>query len=119
MGTGEYNNHNMEKQEIKINEGSRTDWFVHEVNNATGPIIVLKQVPELEIDPEDGKKILRGFLKNAKRKDLVWSEQGPLKDQEMINFVNKLLRIPWVPRQFDSIIKMRDELFDKINESYK
>lgn len=117
MGTEEYNNHNMESSEVKVKEGSRTDWFIHEVSNATGPIVVLKQIPELVINPEDGKEILRGFLKNLKRKDLVWSEQGPLEDNEMIHFVTKLLRVPWIPSQFENIIMMRDELYEKINNA--
>ncbi len=104
-----------EKSE-KIRPGSRTDWFVHEVNNALLPIVVLRQEP-LNIDPEDGKKTLEAFLENVKRKDLIWSTQGPLTDDEMISFAEKLLRVPWIPRQFDAIIEMRDQFFGRIEDA--
>lgn len=100
----------------KIRPGSRTDWFVHEVNNALLPIVVLRQEP-LNVDPEEGKKTLKAFLENVKRKDLIWSTQGPLTDDEMISFAEKLLRVPWIPRQFDAIIEMRDQLFDRIEDA--
>ena len=106
----------MSEEDQKIRPGSRTDWFVHEVNNALLAIVVLRQ-ESFDVDPEEGKKILKTFLENVKRKDLVWSTQGQLTDNEMISFAEKLLRVPWIPRQFDAIIKMRDQLFDRIEDA--
>jgi hypothetical protein len=106
----------MSEKTENIRPGSRTDWFVHEVNNALLPIVVLRQ-ESFDVDPADGQKILKEFLKNVKRKDLVWSSQGPLKDDDMINFAKELLKVPWIPRYFDAIIEMRDQLFDRIEEA--